>query len=125
MSEVVSLDTARRGRTAPRQRSAARDPADFFNRNELHAILQVYSRQVMQGEWRDYAIGWSERGARFEIYGQQSNEPLYCVDKLPRSSKRSGRYQLVTRGRILVTGKSLEEALKPLRKRRPEVVDGV
>lgn len=124
MSEVVSLESARRGRTAPRHRSADRDPADFFNKNELKDILQVYSRQVMTGEWRDYAIGWSERGARFEIYGQMANEPVYCLDKLPKSAKRSGRYQLVSRGRILLTGKSLDEALKPLKKKRPEVIDG-
>ena len=31
----------------------------FFSRRELDQLLQLYSRQVARGEWRDYAIDLS------------------------------------------------------------------
>ena len=33
-----------------------RKPPVFFNRQELRQLLEVYSRRVVAGEWKDYAI---------------------------------------------------------------------
>jgi hypothetical protein len=43
-------------------------PANFFTRAELNLLLSLYSRHVMSGEWRDYAIDRQDDMAVFSIF---------------------------------------------------------
>ncbi len=129
MSEVVSLDPSRdralqRRGQGPKTNNAQAQAAEFFSRRELDAILQVYSRQVMAGEWRDYAIGGDERGAVFEIFGPGGNLPMYRIYKGAKSLKRSGRYQVLDRHRVLKAGQSVQAVLEVLDVKRPRLVRG-
>ena len=121
MSEVVDFDPPRRGRQLPAVGALPKSPAEFFSRAELHAILQLYSRKVMTGEWLDYALGWDERGARFAIFGRVSAFPLYVVLKRNRQAKRERRWQVSGGGRVLAMGRSLEAVLEPLQRARPSL----
>ena len=122
MSEVVDFDPPRRGRQLPAVGAHPRSPVEFFSRAELHAILQLYSRKVMTGEWLDYALGWDERGARFAIFGRASAFPLYVVLKRNRQAKRERRWEVSGGGRVLATGRSLEAVIAPLQRGRPALV---
>lgn len=124
MSEVVTFEHGRRREGYRPGGDANRAKADFFNRNELNQILQVYSRRVISGEWRDYSLAWDERGAVFDIYGAASSVPIYSVTKRARAARRhGGRYQVLTRGRVLTTDMSLDGVLRVLDRRKPRLVD--
>ena len=96
--------------------------AGFFDRRELHQILQVYSRKVMAGEWRDYAISGGESGAVFAVYGNASQVPLFRLAKRPGAAKRAAKYQVSAGERILGAKPSLEAALAILERRKPRLV---
>ena len=53
----------------------------FFSKFELTAILDLYSRQVSKGLWRDYAIDTKVDTAIFSIYRHSHDSPLYQIIK--------------------------------------------
>jgi Protein of unknown function (DUF2794) len=130
MSEVVSIEPSQsrvlRGiekiRITGNAHRQQKKSTGFFSRKELDTILQVYSRQVMVGEWLDYAINHDDRAAVFNIYGQVSATPAFQVYKLAKSYKKQGRYQLTDRHRILKTAKTLDEVLKLIDRPKPRLV---
>ena len=58
----------------------ARKPL-YFAREELAAIMQLYSRHVAQGRWRDYAIDFAPGLAVFSIFKNAHEQPLYSIAK--------------------------------------------
>ena len=124
MSDVIDFEPVRRRPHPPAGGSFHFGPAEFFNRDELDRILQLYSRKVMAGEWLDYAVGCGEAGAVFAVFGRASDVPLLSIWKRPKSVRRAGRYQVNIRNRVLSTEKSLDAVLKFLERRRPKLVAG-
>ncbi len=56
-------------------------PDICFNKRELDQLLTVYSRRVMSGEWKDYAIRHDPTMAAFLIYRNNSRQPAFSVIK--------------------------------------------
>ncbi len=125
MADVLTFERYSR-REAPRPGGGPyKGKAEFFDRRELDRILQVYSRKVMAGEWRDYAIGGDDAGAVFAIYGHASPWPLFCIAKRPNSSRRKARFQVSAGTRVLQTAPSLEAVLKVFDRKKPYLVDQI
>lgn len=93
------------------QRPRRRRPAlTFFDRHELNMLLSLYSRRVMSGEWRDYAIDQRAGMAVFSVFRNTFDNPAYSIVKRVRPGK-PGDY-LVNDGRTrLKRAESLSEAL--------------
>jgi len=53
----------------------------FFSRQELRQLLDVYSRRVARGEWRDYAIDHDGQAAVFSVFRHSYDSPLFSVAK--------------------------------------------
>ena len=86
-----------------------------FDRRELQMILNLYGRRVAEGEWRDYAIGFSPIKAVFAVFRRASETPLYTIEKNPALSRRQGAYSVVSAdGFILKRGHELERVLAVL-----------
>lgn len=99
------------------------EPDVFFNRAELEAILSVYGRMVVEGEWRDYAIGSTKDAAIFAIHRRTSEMPLYRIEKRPKLTRRQGAYSVVAAtGLVLKRGHDLRQVLKVFEKRKLRVV---
>jgi hypothetical protein len=80
MSKIVRLLEYRRG-------------ADFvhFTRSEMNQLLSLYSRRVMRGEWRDYAIDQQHDGAaRFAVFRSTLERPQYIITKRLKGGGRPG-----------------------------------
>ena len=121
MGEFIPFERADR-RNWARSGGPTERAGTFFDRRELQRILDLYSRQVMAGEWRDYAIGWDEQGAEFAIYGRLAQIPLYRILKRAKPAKRQGCFQVSTPGRLLGTAISLDAALGLIERRRLRAV---
>lgn len=88
-------------------------PQVRFDRHELNRILGLYGRMVAAGEWRDYAIDFTEECAVFSIYRRASEMPLYRIEKRPKLRSRQGQYAVIAvAGQVLKRGHELEQVLR-------------
>ncbi len=136
MSDSEIADSERRGaeivpvafrqRTGAPVRAASETSAVrqvSFDRRELQTILNLYGRRVAEGEWRDYAIGFSPAKAVFAIFRRASETPLYTIEKNPALARRQGAYSVVSsEGFVLKRGQDLERVLAVLDKKIKLVV---
>jgi hypothetical protein len=83
----------------------------FFDRHELNKLLSVYSRRVMGGEWKDYAIGHGDGMVTFSVFRNACDRPLYTIIKCAAGSHRSGDFMLCSDRTLLKRGRSVGEVL--------------
>lgn len=93
--------------------------AVFFSRRELNQLLSLYSRQVMRGEWRDYAIDQREGAVLFSVFRHTQERPAYTVVKFAPGANRHGDFAVLCGPQRVASGGSLGEVLKILQKRLP------
>ncbi len=86
-----------------------------FTRTELLAILGLYSRRVIAGEWRDYAIDVRPGIAVFSIFRHASDQPLYAVAKLRRGGSGSMEFAVYCKGERLTRSSRLDDVLDALK----------
>jgi len=101
MSKVVRLSSYRR----------RGDQRVHFTRGELNQLLSLYSRRVIGGEWKDYAIDHGKGMSAFSIYRDSSNRPAFTVYKFASGTHRKGDYVVGSGGNILQRGGTLGEVL--------------
>ena len=53
----------------------------FFSKLELTSILNLYSKQVSKGYWKDYALDSAIDNAIFSIYKHSLDKPMYQIIK--------------------------------------------
>ncbi len=83
----------------------------FFDRNELGQLLSLYSRRVISGEWRDYAIDQKSGSAVFSVFRHSQDAPLFRIAKRANGNPARDKY-VVQRGReTLKQAASMSEAL--------------
>lgn len=88
----------------------------FFSRSELNQLLSLYSRQVMRGEWRDYAIDQHEGAALFSVFRHTQESPLFTILKSAPGTGRQGDYALLQGRCRLVNGVTLGEVVSRLQR---------
>ena len=112
MTEVIDFLSDRR-----RRGPAGLKPRTFFSRQEMRLLLDVYSRRVASGEWRDYAMDQFGNCAVFSIFRHSYDAPLFSVTK--RVDGRRCDYLVSSGPQRLKQASSLAEALsvfdRPLR----------
>jgi Protein of unknown function (DUF2794) len=85
----------------------------MFDRKELMAVLNLYSRMVAAGEWKDYAIDSLRDCAVFSVFRRASETPLYRIEKTPRLARKQGAFSVVNaNGLILKRGHELGPVLR-------------
>lgn len=106
MAKVVWLDDLRRRRRFV-----------HFTRQELNQLLQLYSRRVASGEWRDYAIHHDTQRARFMVFRHRLAGPTFTIIKIAPTGDGKSVF-LVTSGACpLKRGASLPEVLAMFERR--------
>ena len=90
--------------------------ATFFNRSELNLLLSLYSRRVMSGEWRDYAIDQRAGMAIFSVYRHSQERPLFTIAKRTCGPGRGSEYLVCRGGEKVVRAPSLADVLTIFRR---------
>ena len=104
MSRVVRL-------TEYRRKSV---PTIYFTRSELNQLLSIYSRRVIGGEWKDYAIDHGRGMSAFSIYRSSNTQPAYTIYKYAKGSHRRGDFVVGSGGHVLNRAQTLGDALSVL-----------
>ncbi|MDO8421684.1 MAG: DUF2794 domain-containing protein [Parvibaculum sp.] len=109
---------------SPALRAPVAEPDIFFTRAEFDAILSLYGRKVVEGEWRDYAIGSTREVATFAIHRRASEQPLFRIEKRPKLARRQGAFSVVAAsGLVMKRGHDLAQVLKIFEKRVLRIID--
>ena len=91
----------------------------FFTRRELNQLLSLYSRRVMRGEWRDYAIDHRPGMAMFSVFRSSRERALFSIAKRVAvgggpASDREAEYLLLNGRHRLRRASALEDILELL-----------
>lgn len=104
------------GTQSAAQQGPARPRQVFFARQELMALIAVYSTYVARGEWRDYALDHLRDRAVFSIFRHTHEHPVFTVTKLAGPKQQTQPLWVVMHGprQILRTG-LMQRAVEALR----------
>lgn len=58
-----------------------REKENFFVKNELRTILNLYAKMVSSGNWKDYSLTAGSREVSFDIYQRASDKPVLRILK--------------------------------------------
>src|SRR5580704_7686980 len=93
----------------------------YFDRRELNQLLALYSRHVIRGEWRDYAIDHRDGFALFSIFRHSRESPTFTIMKCATGSERHGEFVVLCGRHKVSSARTLADALKVFRT-RPSLV---
>ena len=66
----------------------------YFSKDELAKILNLYSKGVSNGEWKDYAIDFNKNNAFFYIFKHSLAAPECILNKTREKKKKKIFYKL-------------------------------
>ena len=78
----------------------------FFSKLELTSILNLYSKQVSKGYWRDYALDSKIDNAIFSIYRHTQDKPMYQIIKNSQKGFRNKPSFYIKKGEEFVSKSS-------------------
>ncbi len=68
----------------------------YFSKEELTKILDLYSKGVSRGQWRDYAIDFSKNNAFFYIFKHSNSQPHCVLNKYIEKKRKKIFYILLS-----------------------------
>ena len=85
----------------------------FFEKNELKIILDLYAKMVSAGSWKDYGLNISSKQVSFSVFKNAAENALYKICKNFKPNNKNLKY-LVTdsTGKVLKNSFDLEILLK-------------
>ena len=74
----------------------------FFEKNELKVILDLYAKMVSAGTWKDYGLNISKKQVSFSIFKNAAENDLYRICKNFKPKNKNLRYLITDNtGKIL------------------------
>ena len=102
-----------------------RAPKIWFERREFDAIMTLYGRGQLAGEWRDYAIDDGPDAVIFSIFRRASENPLYRIEKRPALTLKQGQWAVIgAAGQVLKRGHELAQTLEVLERKLIKLAAG-
>jgi len=85
----------------------------FFEKNELKVILDLYAKMVSEGTWKDYGLSISSRQVSFSVFKNATENALYKICKNFKPNSKNLKYLITdSSGKILKNSFDLEILLK-------------
>ena len=85
----------------------------FFEKNELKIILDLYAKMVSAGSWKDYGLNISIRQVSFSVFKNAAENALYKICKNFKPNNKSLKYLITdSNGKILKNSFDLTTLLK-------------
>ena len=85
----------------------------FFEKNELKIILDLYAKMVSEGSWKDYGLNISNRQVSFSVFKNAAENALYKICKNFKPNNKNLKYLITdSNGKVLKNSFGLEILLK-------------
>ena len=85
----------------------------FFERNELKVILDLYAKMVSEGSWKDYGLSISSKQVSFSVFINAAENALYKICKNFKPKDKNLKYLITdTNGKILKNSYDLKILIK-------------
>ena len=75
----------------------------FFSKLELSSILNLYSKEVSKGNWRDYALDSKIDNAIFSIYRHTQDKPMFQIIKNSQKGFRNKPSFYIKKGEEIIS----------------------
>ncbi len=69
----------------------------YFSKDELAKILNLYSKGVTRGEWKDYAVDFNKNNAFFYIFKHTLANPDCILNKYIEKKRKKIFYNLISK----------------------------
>ena len=87
----------------------------FFEKNELKTILDLYAKMVSEGSWKDYGLSISSKQVSFSVFKNAAENALYKICKNFKPKNNNLKYLITdTTGKILKNSFDLKILLKSI-----------
>ena len=74
----------------------------FFEKDELKIILDLYAKMVSSGNWKDYGLSISGKQVSFSVFKNAAEKAIYKICKNFKPSNKNLKYLITdTNGKIL------------------------
>ncbi len=74
----------------------------FFEKDELKIILDLYAKMVSEGSWKDYGLNISSKQVSFSVFRNVAENALYKICKNFKPKNKNLKYLITdTNGNIL------------------------
>ena len=74
----------------------------FFEKDELKIILDLYAKMVSEGSWKDYGLNISVKQVSFSVFKNAAENALYKICKNFKPNNKNLKYLITdTNGKIL------------------------
>ena len=85
----------------------------FFEKDELKIILDLYAKMVSAGSWKDYGLNISSKQVSFSVFKNATENALYKICKNFKPKNKNLKYLITdTNGKILKNSSELRLLLK-------------
>ena len=85
----------------------------FFERDELKVILDLYAKMVSEGSWKDYGLSISSKQVSFSVFRNATENALYKICKNFKPKNKNLKYLITdTNGKILKNSDNLNSLLR-------------
>ena len=85
----------------------------FFEKDELKIILDLYAKMVSAGSWKDYGLNISSKQVSFSVFKNATENALYKICKNFKPKNKNLKYLITdTNGKILKNTFELKTLLK-------------
>ena len=85
----------------------------FFEKDELKIILDLYAKMVSEGSWKDYGLNISNKQVSFSVFRNAAENAIYKICKNFKPKNKNLKYLITdTNGKILKNSYELRLLLK-------------
>ena len=86
---------------------------NFFKKDELKIILDLYAKMVSEGSWKDYGLSISSKQVDFSVFKNATENALYKICKNFKPKNKNLKYLITdTNGKILKNSFELRGLIK-------------
>ena len=84
-----------------------------FKKEEIHQIMELYSKKITIGGWKDYSISFQKTCATFAIHRSFKLGP--CLE-IKKNFKKEGLFTVSSQNNVIASSKSLGKIISHLKK---------
>ena len=74
----------------------------FFEKNELKIILNLYAKMVSEGSWKDYGLNISSRQVSFSVFKNAAENALYKICKNFKPKNKNLKYLITDSNNVVL-----------------------